>query len=106
MALSPDIAKSGAMGPPAIPSAVTSYALALIGVAGVAWLTSAWLPLLGLTSAALLYLLPVLYAAARGGVGPGLVAALVAAGAYNFLLLPPRFSFRVHGLENLARDLG
>ena len=90
------------MRPPAIPSAVTSYALALLGVAGVAWLTSAWLPLLGLTSAALLYLLPVLYAAARGGVGPGLVAALVAAGAYNFLLLPPRFSFRVHGLENLV----
>ncbi len=34
------------------------------------------LPVLGLASSALLFLLPVLYAAVRGGVGPGLFAAL------------------------------
>lgn len=82
--------------------AATPYIVAVLGVAGVSWLTSSLLPVLGLASAALLFLLPVLYAATRGGVGPGLCAALLAAGAYNFFLLPPRFSFRVHGLDNLV----
>lgn len=79
-----------------------SYAIALVGVAAVAWLTSMALPVLGLASSALLFLLPVLYAAVRGGVGPGLFAALAGAGAYNFFLLPPRYTFRIHGLENLV----
>lgn len=78
------------------------YVLSLLGVAAVALLTSATLPVLGLASAALLFLLPVLYAAARGGIGPGLFAALLAASAYNFFLLPPRFSFQVHSLDNLV----
>lgn len=58
--------------------------------------------MLGLASAALLFLLPVLYAAARGGIGPGLLAALTGAAAYNFFLLPPRYTFRIHGLDNLV----
>lgn len=80
----------------------TSYVFALAGVVAVAWLTSLALPLFGLASSALLFLLPVLYAAARGGLGPGLFAALVGAAAYNFFLLPPRYTFRIHGLENLV----
>lgn len=84
-----------------MPRSATTYALALTGVAVVAWLTASLLPLLGLASAALLFLLPVLYGAARGGLGPGLVAALTGAAAYNFFLLPPRYTFRIHGLENL-----
>ena len=80
----------------------TPYVLALAGVAAVAWLTSIFLPVLGLASSALLFLLPVLYAAARGGLGPGLIAALVGAAAYNFFLLPPLYTFRIHGLENLV----
>lgn len=79
-----------------------SYVLVLAGVAGIAGLTSSLLPVLGLASCALLFLLPVLYGATRGGVGPGLIAALAGAGAYNYFLLPPRFTFRVHGLENLV----
>lgn len=82
-------------------SSATSYALALAGVAVIAWVTSAFIQGLGLASSALLFLLPVLYAATRG-VGPGLVAALMGAAAYNFFLLPPRFTFRIHGLENLV----
>jgi two-component system sensor histidine kinase KdpD len=85
-----------------LPRSVTPYALALIGVAAVAGLTSAFLPVLGLASSALLFLLPVLYGAARGGIGPGLIAALAGAGAYNYFLLPPRFTFRVHHLDNLV----
>jgi len=67
----------------------------------VAWLTTVFLPVLGLASAALLFLLPVLYAATRGGTGPGVLTALLSAAAYNYFLLPPRFTLRIHGLENL-----
>lgn len=81
---------------------VVPYLLTLTGVAGIAGLTSAFLPVLGLASCALLFLLPVLYGATRGGLGPGLLAALAGAGAYNFFLLPPRFTFRVHQLDNLV----
>ena len=77
------------------------YAEALAAVAAVAWATTALLPVLGLASSALLFLLPVLLAAARGGIGPGLAAALAGAAAYNYFLLPPRFTFRIHGLDNL-----
>ncbi|NBC38034.1 DUF4118 domain-containing protein [Novosphingobium sp. FSY-8] len=74
---------------------------ALLAVAAVAWLTATLLPVLGLASCALLFLLPVLLAATRGGVWPGLSAALAGAAAYNFFLLEPRYSFRVHELDNL-----
>lgn len=81
---------------------IAPYAEALVAVAAIAWLTSALLPVLGIASSALLFLLPVLPAATRGGVGPGLLAALSGAGAYNYFLLEPRFTFRVHQLENLV----
>ena len=80
---------------------LAAYIIALLGVSAVALLTDSFLPALGLASSALLFLLPVLFAAARGGVGPGLVAALAGAAAYNFFLLPPRYTFRIHGLDNL-----
>lgn len=80
----------------------TSTLVAVFGIAAIAWASSALLPVLGLASAALLFLLPVLYAATRGGVGAGLMAAVLGALAYNFFLLPPRFTFRVHGAENLV----
>lgn len=78
------------------------HAEAVIAVAAVAGLTQALLPVLGLTSAALLFLLPVLLAAVRGGVVPGMVAALTGAAAYNYFLLEPRYTFRVHQLDNLV----
>lgn len=73
-----------------------AYLEALAAVAAVTWLTAAQLAVLGLASSALLFLLPVLLAAVRGGVGPGLTAALAGAAAYNFFLLDPRYTFRVH----------
>ena len=81
---------------------VTPFIVALVGVAFIAWLTWSFLPVLGLASAALLFLLPVLFAAARGGTGPGLIAALAGAAAYNYLLLEPRYTFRIHGLNDLV----
>ena len=82
-------------------SAITSYIMAMIGVAVVAWIASTLLPVLGLASSVLLFLLPVLYTAARGSIGAALFAALFAGIAYNYFLLPPRFTFRIHGLDNL-----
>lgn len=79
-----------------------SYLLALAAVAAVAALTAMLLPVLGLASAALLYLLPVLIAASRGGLGPGLVAALSGTAAYNYLLVEPRYTFRVDRLDGLV----
>lgn len=79
-----------------------AYGFAAVAVAFVAWLTSALLPYLGLASAALLFLLPVLFTAARGHLGPALFSALAGATAYNFFLVPPRFTFRIHAPENLV----
>lgn len=80
---------------------LVSYGEAIVAVAATAWLTSAVLPMVGLASCALLFLLPVLLAASRGGFGPGLTAAIGGAGAYNYFLLEPRFTFGVHQLDNL-----
>jgi len=81
---------------------LSSYLVAIAAVAAVTWATVAMLPVLGLASAALLFLLPVLLVAPSGGVGPGLLAAVLGAGAYNWFLLEPRFTFRVHQLDNLV----
>ncbi|MBO9581971.1 MAG: DUF4118 domain-containing protein [Sphingobium sp.] len=79
-----------------------AYLLALAAVALVAAAVALWLPVWGLASAALLFLLPVLLASPRGGLGPGLAAAVTGALAYNYFALPPRFSFQVHGLDNVV----
>jgi two-component system sensor histidine kinase KdpD len=80
----------------------TPYLLALSAVALVAWLSVSFLPVLGLVSAALLFQLPVLLASVRWGVGPGLLAALSGAAAYNYFLLPPRHTFLIHGFDNIV----
>lgn len=85
-----------------MPRYLSSALEALLAVAVVAALTSALLPTMGLASAALLFLLPVLLAATRGGIGPAMIAALAGAAAYNYFLLEPRFTFRVHRLDNLV----
>jgi two-component system sensor histidine kinase KdpD len=83
----------------------SAYAFTLAAVACVAWVSWAFLPVLGFASSALLFLLPVLYGAVFGGVGPGLAAALAGAAAYNFFLLPPRYTFWIHGAENFVSVL-
>ncbi|WP_321164328.1 DUF4118 domain-containing protein [Sphingomonas sp. Root241] len=60
---------------------------------------------LGLPAIALLFLLPVLATSSRGGLGPGLFAAAGSALAYNFFLLPPRFTLQVHGYDNIVAFL-
>lgn len=79
-----------------------SSLLPLACVAAVTALTVWLLPHLGLASASLLFLLPVLVSAMRGGVVPGLVATFAGTAAYNFFLLEPRYTFRVHQVDNLV----
>lgn len=57
---------------------------------------------IGAAAAGLLYLLPVLWVAARAGLKAGLATALAAAFCYNFFLLEPRYSLRVHGVGDVA----
>lgn len=78
------------------------YGIAILAVAAVTAFASAFRMQFGLASIALLYLLPVLLTAARGGIGPSLTAAGSAAVAYNFFMLPPRFTLRVHGYDNVV----
>lgn len=79
---------------------VIAYLGAAFAVAAVTWLTSAHLASIGIASSALLFLLPVLFSSALGGVGPGMLAALAGTVAYTYFLLPPRFTFHIHGFDN------
>ncbi len=57
--------------------------------------------LLDLNNVAMLFLLPVLAAAGRFGLRPGLFAGLVSAFAYNFFLLPPLYTLSINNPENV-----
>lgn len=83
-------------------STVLSTLAGLLAVAAASALTFALLPQLGLAACALLFLLPVLVAASRGGIAPGVLTAVAGAAAYNFFLLEPRMTFRIHEAENLV----
>jgi K+-sensing histidine kinase KdpD len=48
---------------------------------------------------ALLYLAPISWVAARWGQGPGILAAVTSALAFDFLFIPPFFTFTVGSLE-------
>ncbi len=66
---------------------------ALVAVAsGIAALVQ---PLIGTGALDLIYLLPVIIAASQLGLRPGIAAGLIAALAYNFLFLPPIYTFTV-----------
>ena len=56
----------------------------------------------GAAAAGLLYMLPVLWASARSGLNAGLASALFAAFCYNYFLLEPRYTLRIHGVGDVA----
>lgn len=56
---------------------------------------------LGQASVALLYLLPVIAMSTRAGLGPGLFTGAASALAYNFFLLPPRYTLDVADPDNV-----
>ena len=79
-----------------------AYAVIGLMVAGVTALGSALFHILALANVALLYLLPVMVAATRFGLWPGVFAGIVSSAAYNFFFLPPVHSFTVSNPENVV----
>ena len=71
------------------------YAIVAGLVAAATGLASIVEPLIGPGAIDLIYLLPVLIAASRLGLRPGLAAGIVAALAYNFFFLPPVYTFTI-----------
>ncbi len=55
---------------------------------------------LGVQGVDLLYLLPVMAAASRGGLWPGLLAGVLSALAFNFFFLPPIYTFTIANPQN------
>src|SRR5262249_5157824 len=78
-------------------AAARSYGLALGVVAGVTGLNALLQRWLGYQSLALVYLLSVVVLAMFVGRGPTLAAATVTALLWNFLFVPPVFTFRITG---------
>lgn len=62
------------------------------------YLASRW----GNTAVVMLYLLPVLAAAIYGGLGPGLVAAVASALAYNFWFTAPLHTFQIQAAADIV----
>lgn len=83
--------------------AAFARALAAIAVIGLITVAAAVEVLrIGPAAAGLLYLLPVLWVSARAGLGAGLASAGFAAFCYNYYLLAPRYSLRIHGVDDVA----
>ncbi len=57
---------------------------------------------LGIANLALLYLLPVMVQSGRAGLRAGLFTSLMAALAFNFFLVPPRFTLHVADPDNVV----
>ena len=79
----------------------TDYAIVALLVAAataLAWFAAPWI---GVGALDLIYLLPVIVAASRYGLRPGLVAGLTAALAYNFCFLPPVGTFTIADPQSL-----
>jgi K+-sensing histidine kinase KdpD len=78
-----------------------SVSLAMVAIATAALFVSrGLLELLNLVS--IVYLLPVLIAAARWGLVPAVVAALAGAAAADFFFYPPLYSFEIGDTQNVA----
>lgn len=56
----------------------------------------------GPAAAGLLYMLPVLWVSARAGLTSGLLSAGFAVLCYNYFLLEPRYTLRIHGASDVA----
>ena len=78
------------------------YAAAMLLVAAVTIAGSFGEGRLSLANLALFYLLPVMLVSGRAGLAPGLFTSALAALAFNFFLVPPRFTLRIADADNLV----
>ncbi|GII94828.1 sensor histidine kinase [Sinosporangium siamense] len=77
------------------------WAMALVGMPGVAWLLEPYRGWLTLSTEIVLFLLMVICVALVGGMKPAITAAFVGFALLNWFFTPPFHSFGVTGLENL-----
>jgi len=80
------------------------WAAAMVGVLTLA--ASFLLGHLDLTNLVMLYLLGVIFAAARLGRGPGVLASFLSVAAFDFFFVPPRMSFSVSDTQYLLTFAG
>lgn len=86
-------------------SNIESYAATILMV-GASTLVGLWIgPRWGNAAVDMLYLPPVLAAAALWGIGPGIVAGLAAALAYNFFFTTPVHTFRMDRVSDVVTVL-
>jgi two-component system sensor histidine kinase KdpD len=84
------------------PPAWRPYAQTVLVCAGASLLAAPLDSVLELSNIVMLFLLAVVFAAARYGRGPAVLAAFLAVGAFDFLYVPPRFSFGVGDVQYLV----
>ena len=82
------------------PSEWRGYAEAVLAVLGLTLVNLLLSRLIGVRSVGLLFLLGVVGIAMRLGRGPVYAAALMSAALWNFLFLPPRFTFHISSFED------
>lgn len=87
---------------PAPPSLIAEYSWALVTVFTLASLCWALAPYTGYMFVGLLFLLAVVLAALRFRPGPVLTLASLSALCWNFLFIPPHFTFRIQKPEDWA----
>ncbi|PJZ68306.1 two-component sensor histidine kinase [Leptospira perolatii] len=81
-------------------SSPLQYFLSLVALLGVTALNLLLAPFTGYWSIGLLYLFYVMGCALFAGRGPVLVSSAISALLWNFLFIPPRFTFRIAKLED------
>ncbi len=93
-------AAPGGRRPVTIELAAYSGALLLVALSTAVglYLASRW----GNSPVVMIYLLPVLAAAIYGGLGPGLVAAVTSALAYNYWFTAPLHTFQIHAAADIV----
>ncbi len=77
-------------------SGLAQYLLALFATALTTALLIVFQDNLNTPIIALLYLVPVVLSTSLGGLGPGIVSALIAFLSFNFFFIPPLYTFTVH----------
>ena len=83
----------------------SDYVWSLLAVAGITVLGRLLIEAIALGNIALLFLIPVMFAAATFGLRAGLFAGLAASLAYNFFFLPPTGTLTVNNPENVISIL-
>lgn len=76
-----------------------------LGLTALVTLVGALFPEGAITNIGLLYLLPVMVAATRYGVWPGVITGLASSLAYNFFFIPPTHTFTIQDPRNILTVL-